>query len=215
MVAAWSSVLNRPDLSYPAQISLHDLYFSAWFGLRVAYTEQGVRIGGHLDGARLERDEFLALNPNMIFLVAVHMRDDFHGDSPDESLYSPYWVKDVDGNPVPGWLGTYLVDFTHPGAQDLIVDQAVAVSRCGLYDGVFFDWWREDTDVLDGYRTLEAELLARNTILQRIRAETRPDFLIMVNSNRSKVPQSAPYINGIFMESGTPGGFGGEQPQGE
>ena len=214
--AAWNWRLgNQPGLSRVEQITHHDLYFSAWFGLRFAYTEQGVSIGGHLDEARLERDEFLALNPNMIFLVEIRMRDAFHGDSPDESLYSPYWVRDIDGNPVPGWRGTYLVDFTHPEVQDLIVDQAVAVSRCGLYDGVLFDWWSETGTVLEEYRTFEAEQLARVTILQRIRAETRSDFLIMVNSNRASLPRTGTYINGIFMESGTPGGFGGEQPQGE
>ena len=214
--AAWNWRLgNQPGLSRVEQITHHDLYFSAWFGLRFAYTEQGVSIGGHLDEARLERDEFLALNPNMVFLVAVHMRDAFHGDSPDDSPYSPYWVRDADGNPVPGWRGTYLVDFTDPGAQDLIVDQAVAVSKCGLYDGIFLDWWSETGTVLEEYRTFEAEQLARVTILQRIRAETRSDFLIIVNSNRRKLPRTGVYINGTFMESGTPGGFGGEQPQGE
>ena len=213
---AWDwEIINRPDLSYVESVSLHDLYFSAWFGLRFAYTDQGVSIGGYLDEARLERDEFLALNQNIIFLIAVHMRDAFHGDSPDESPYSPYWVRDAEGNPVPGWPGTYLVDFTHPGAQDLIVDQASAVSKCGLYDGIFLDWWSEDGIVLEGYRSFEAEQLARTTILQRIRAETRPDFLIMVNNNRRPLPRNGAYINGTFMESGTPGGFLGEQPQGE
>jgi len=151
----------------------------------------------------------------MIFLVEIRMRDAFHGDSPDDSPYSPYWVKAVDGNPVPGWRGTYLVDFTDPGAQDLIVEQAVAVSECGLYDGIFLDWWSESGTVLEGYRSFEAEQLAREVILRRIREKVRHDFLIMVNSNRRQSPRAAPYINGIFMESGTPGGFGGEQPQGE
>ena len=68
--------------------------------------------------------------------------------------------------------------------------------------------------MLEGYRTLEGELLARDIILKRIRAETRPDLLIMANSNWHELPQSAPYINGSFMETGTPGGYGGEEPQG-
>ena len=216
--AAWAwarPILNRSDLSQPTQISLHDLYVGPTFGMNLKQTGQGVKVIGYLERAQEERDAFLVLNPNIVFLVDIHVRDAFHGDSPEDSFYSPYWVRDDNGDPVPGWRGTYLVDFTHPGAQDLIVDQAVAISKCGLYDGIFFDYWREDHAVLDGYRTLEAELLARTTILQRIRAETRPDLLIMVNSNRSKVPQSAPYINGSFMETGTPGGFAGEQPQGE
>ena len=111
--------------------------------------------------------------------------------------------------------GHGLIDFTHPGLQDLIVQQAIAVAKCGLYDGIFFDWWTENGTVLEEYRSFKAEQRARDVILQRIRAEVRSDFLIMVNNNRNKLPRTAPYINGTFMETGTPGGFGGEQPQGD
>ena len=69
--------------------------------------------------------------------------------------------------------------------------------------------------MLEEYRSFKAEQRARDVILQRIRAEVRSDFLIMVNNNRNKLPRTAPYINGTFMETGTPGGFGGEQPQGD
>ena len=214
--AAWDwRPVNRPHLSYVEGVALHDLYFTERFGLELSYAEHGVIVRGYLNEARERRDRFAALNPNMVFLVAVHIRDAYHGDSPDASPYAPYWVRDVAGNPVPGWRGTYLVDFTDPGAQQLIVDQAAAVSKCGLYDGIFLDWWREDWIVLKGHRSFEAEQRARDAIIQRIRAEVRPDFLIMVNSNYSEIPRSAPYVNGIFMETGTPDGFRGEQPQGE
>lgn len=210
---AWNwRILNRPKLSHLDQISLHDLYLGPWFGLNLKYTGQAVKIEGYLENARLERDEFLALNPNMVFLFEIRMRSAPPQDFPEDS---PYWVRDAQGSIVGGWGDHGLIDFTHPGLQDLIVQQAVAVAKCGLYDGIFFDYWREDHAVLKGYRTLEAELVARNIILQRIRAETRSDFLIMVNNNRHKLPRTAPYINIMFMETGTPGGFGGEQPQGE
>ncbi|MDE0043791.1 MAG: leucine-rich repeat domain-containing protein [Candidatus Poribacteria bacterium] len=214
--AAWNwRPVNRPHLSYVEGVALHDLYFTERFGLELSYAEHGVIVRGYLNEAQERRDRFAVLNPNIVFLIAVHIRDAFHGDSPDASPYAPYWVRDAAGNPVPGWLGTYLVDFTDPGAQQLIVDQAAAVSKCGLYDGIFLDWWREDTIVLKGHRSFEAEQRARDAIIQRIRAEVRPDFLIMVNSNYSEIPRSAPYVNGIFMETGTPDGFRGEQPQGE
>ena len=214
--AAWDwRPVNRPHLSYAEGVALHDLYFTEGFGLELSYAEHGVIVRGYLNEAQERRDRFAALNPNMVFLVAVYIRDTYHGDSPDASPYAPYWVRDTAGNPVPGWRGTYLVDFTDPGAQQLIVDQAAAVSKCGLYDGIFLDWWREDGIVLGGHRSFEAEQRARDAIIQRIRAEVRPDFLIMVNSNYSEIPRSAPYVNGIFMETGTPDGFRGKQPQGE
>ena len=172
-------------------------------------------MAGSLESAQQEQAPILALNPNMIFLINIHMRDSYHGDNPEDSPYSPFWVVDDNGDPVLGWQETYLVDFTQPGAQDLIVQQAVAISECGVFDGIFFDYWNEHSTELEGYRTLEAELIARGTILRRIRAETRHDFLIMVNNNYRTLPHYGPYINGVFMESGTPGGFGGEQPQGD
>ena len=92
---SWSSpVLNRPDLSQPDQISLHDLYVGARFGMNVRQTNQGVKVIGYLERAQQERDAFLALNPNMVFLISVHVRDAYHGDDPDDSPYSPYWVRD-------------------------------------------------------------------------------------------------------------------------
>ena len=109
-----------------------------------------------------------------------------------------------------------LIDFTHPAVQDLIVEQAIAVSRCGLFDGIVFDWWRDNSVVLadhrtgwgeGGYRGLDAEQRARDAILRRIRAATRPNFLIQVNSNWLKIPRSKAYINGLSMETGIPAGY--------
>ncbi len=55
--------------------------------------------------------------------------------------------------------------------------------------------------VLNGYRTLIAEQQARSVILERIRTEVGDDFLIIVNSGRSKPIQAAPYINGLFIQT--------------
>ena len=106
-----------------------------------------------------------------------------------------------------------LMDFTLPTIQDLIVEQAVAISKCGLFDGIVFDWWRDGSVVLadhrsgwaHGYRGVEAEDRARKkAILTRIRAQTRPDFLIQVNSNWRQLPLTGRHINGLSMETGIP-----------
>ena len=114
---------------------------------------------------------------------------------------SPYWIRDATGTPVAGWPGTFLLDFTHPAVQDIIVSQARAVSRCGVFDGILLDWWQEHTTVLDGYRSNDAEQRARDVIIRRIREAVGEDFLILVNANRSKPHRAAPYINGLFMET--------------
>ena len=207
----WSPVLNRPNLSDEEHLALHDVYWSPSFRLRWRETEQGMRLMGELDKARQQRDALAALNPNMLFIVEIRMRDAFVNDFYPEDW--PYWIRDGNGNLRPGIRGKnyYLIDFTHPELQEQIVEQAIAVARCGLFDGIFFDWWNEDGAVLTNHQVgwtellpggNEAEQRARDSILQRIRAAVRSDFLIIGNGNRRKFPRTAPYINGTFMETG-------------
>ena len=104
------------------------------------------KLTGKLDYAIQKRDELMAMNPNMVFLVQIRMKSD------GISLYGenwPYWVRDANGNII-YTRGTKaaLVDFTHPAVQDLIVEQAIAVSKCGLFDGILFDIWHEDITIL-------------------------------------------------------------------
>ena len=211
----WPPISNRPELSNIENLARHDLRFSTRvFGLDFREGTNGFTISGNIDPAIGLRDELLALNPNMIHLFDVRSRgvplDTFPADS-------PYWIRDEHGNifrevrqgePV----GHGLLDFTHPAVQDRIVQQAVAVSKCGLYDGIMFDYWSDSSRVLGGwdgtrrrfFRPLEEELHAREIIVQRIRAETRPNFLIMGNTNDRVLPRTGPYINGGFMETTIP-----------
>ena len=204
----WVSILNRPDLSGVENVASHDLWFSVpQFGLGFKETPDGFSMAGSLDEAIQRRDEFLALNPNMLFIADIRMRSYALDEFPEDW---PYWIKDSDGNIVNAWAGAFgLIDFTHPDIQDRIVQQAIAVSKCGLYDGIHFDWWHEGGAILaelygdwsHKYRGNEAEQRARDNILRRIRAGTRPDFLIMGNTNRRTIPRTAPHINGGFMET--------------
>ena len=206
----WSSILNQPHLSDMEQMTQHDLYFCCpIFNQYFLDTGDGWEIRGHLSDAIQIRDDYIKLNANMIFLVGVSMKEGTDSDFPPDS---PYWVRNADGSRVPGWPGTYLVDFTHPDIQDRIVEQALAIARCGLYDGLFIDWWHEDVAVLadglenwsEGYIGFDAEQKARDNILERIRSKVRSNFLILVNANRSIIPRTAPHINGSFMETLTP-----------
>ena len=103
----------------------------------------------------------------------------------------------------------YLIDIRLPEVQDIIVEQAISVAACGLYDGIYFDWWWEGDFPLAGnfkadgsaqfWEIVDGEILV--SILQQIRANVRDDFLIMFNSNRRQLPSSVSYINGSFMET--------------
>ena len=153
-------------------------------------------MSGNIAEAIRLRDLLLRINPNMITLFDVGMRAAPLTFFPDDS---PYWIRDAQGNIHEG-----LLDFTHPAVQDRIVQQAIAVAKCGLYDGIFFDFWSEEWTVLDGFRTMAEEQYARDVIVRRIRANTRPNFLIMGNTNDAIIPRTAPYINGGFMEAVLP-----------
>ena len=218
VVSAWSGiwsrpVLNQPHLSGLEQLTQHDLYFSGpMFNQRPFDTGDGWELRGILEWSEQIRDDYIALNPNMIFLVQIEMRAASQETFPNDS---PYWLRDANGNIISDSPTSNFLNFTRPDVQELIVQQAIAVSKCGLYDGVFFDWWEEEWHVLGGkYVTLEAEQRARDNILQRIRAETRPDFLIMGNTNRDKIPRTGKHINGSFMETLIPRDVTGDRLEG-
>ena len=86
-----------------------------------------------------------------------------------------------------------------------MVRRAVEYAKCGLFDGIFFDTWRDDYRDRKNAHYYAYDLHeAAITILRRIREEVdavRDDFLIIVNTNDTKIPRSAPYVNGMFLET--------------
>ena len=213
----WSSftILNRDGLTHEEHFAHHDLHWNTPpVFLNLMETPNGFQMAGDLDRAIKQRDTMHSFNPNMVHLIDVGMRAAPLTWFPEDS---PYWIKDETGKV---FIELYkgkpvahgLLDFTNPIVQDRIVAQALAVARCGLYDGIFFDYWAEHYRVLGGdtptgiraFRTLEEEQAARDIILRRIRQGTRPDFLIIGNTNVHTIPRTAPYINGGFMETTMP-----------
>ena len=174
-----------------------------------------VRTGEHGTIAHLSHVHTDAIreNPNMIFIVEIAYFDGRFLNLPEDS---PYWFRNPDGLiaqrlwKVDDEGNEYyesLLNFTHPDVIEMIIQHAVAVAKCGLYDGIWLDRWQElEGDFHGELRhlvTLEAELNARLQMLQGIRANVPEDFLIMVNS-REELPHSAPYINGVFIEANEP-----------
>ena len=215
----WPPVDNRPELSDAENIALHDLWFHGdELGLRMSDVNNTIIISGDLDEAIRRRDELRTLNPNLVILMSYSYAAAHFDEFPQDS---PYWIRNDDGTIFRLYNGTgvpknyALIDFTHPDIQDRIVRWAVAVSKCGLYDGIFFDSWSEVWPIIVGidingvlhkFRPLEAEVRARLNIVQRIRAQTRPNFLIMGNTNHNTIPLTGPYLNGGFMQIGWPEG---------
>ena len=198
----WANIINLPSLSWNERLAYHDLRFAGLrFGVQWRATSEGVKLFGHFESAKEQRDDMLSRNPNMIFLVTL----DYYAAHPSEYPEdSPFWLRDESGNRIEdvGW-GAFLIDFTQPEVQDYFVEQAIEIAKCGLFDGIFLDWWRDDwRDSSEAhyyaYDVSEAAII----ILRRIRdGVSRDDFLIIVNTNSTKIPRSAPYVNGTFMET--------------
>lgn len=206
------AVVDRTDLSPHQQMALYDVHWGSW-GIYYLPSDNGaIAVGDNINLINgLNRQRWtLHNNPNAVFLAAFLM----HALLP--SYLSPdsiYWIRDDNGAPIVlDQEGYLLCDFTHPGMQQIIIGQAVMAAESGLYDGVFFDWWTEDYPILHGYRTLDEEVSARVNILRGIRDKVHPDFLIVVNANNRMIPQSAPYVNGVFMETFSDMGIGYSLP---
>ena len=208
--SAWGSLtsLQLPHLSFREKLAYHDLHWnSKMFGLKWLPTSEGVKTFLHFESGKGEWEERLSLNPNMLFLVPLKWSSAEDWQYPEDW---PYWLRDESGNrvvaSVDGGGAAIYFDHTLPEVQDLVVQQAVGFAKCGLFDGIFIDTWREE-DLHDKWKLqyyahdyLEASL----AMLRRIREEVdkvRDDFLIIVNSNDTKVPRSAPYVNGLYMET--------------
>ena len=200
--SAWANIINLPSLLWKERLAYHDLHWnSLMFGLKWLPTPEGLKTFLHVDSAREDWEEMLSLNPNMIFIVTMKLGGADPGQYPEDW---PYWVRDESGN-ILREGDTLLFDFTHPEVQDFMVRRAVEYAKCGIFDGIFFDTWRDDyrdrkRAPYYAYDLHEAAI----TLLRRIREEVdtiRDDFLIIVNTNDTKIPRSAPYVNGMFMET--------------
>ena len=198
--AAWANIINIPTLSDHERLAYHDLYFCCpMLGLWFVETKDGVVLAGDIEAAIEQHKVLKAENPNLILLVAVNYYSGIgFNDRPEDW---PHWLRDRGNNRVyDPWWDEGRIDFTQPETQQWVIQHAIAVSKCGLFDGIFFDHWSERPR-LEGHRTLEEEHVARDNILEGIRAAVSDDFLIMVNTNREKIPRWASYINGAFMET--------------
>ncbi len=180
--------------------------------------------------ARQRRARLQELNPNLILLCEVRYREGHYvppglrlefwqqGDYPRDS---ELWLRDQDGQLCPGWgedadgdgqvereeIQQMLLDFRNPALHELIARKAQALKASGVFDGIMLDWWNEHNattgrfpDWNGTHLTRDEELAARLAMLRKIRQAVGDDFLILVNANNRTVPQSAPYVNGLFME---------------
>ena len=157
------------------------------------------------------------LNPDTIVLADIHMLSLL----PEEQFPpdSRFWLRDSNGEIVKRLDGGELYPFINillPEVQNLIVNRILAIERCGFFDGVFLDEFGHNGTGFNGrhlYDASDEELIqVWVNILEAVRAQTRDDFLILMDVNHSKPTLFAEYINGVLTESfrDHPGGYSRE-----
>ena len=219
----WNDVVGLDHLTWEQRNTLHDLYvghprFELNWDTTLAEPTYGVATqrAGYLERAREIREQRLAQNPNMIFLPDVRI---YHHDTPEAfPPDSDFWLRDAQGQILRNEANEYLINFLKPEVQELLIKRIIALERCGLYDGVFLDGFHNNFTGFLGSRhypvTNEEIIQVMLNILRTVRLQVRDDFLILVNTNRTKATRYTEYVNGTFMEtltdnhfSDNPGGY--------
>ena len=194
-----------------AEGAFHDLYVSGldMFQQQFVEIDNKWHVYGLMPFSIDLRERRHAMNPNTVFIAAMKHHDTGDIDTfPDDH---PYWLRDANGEiALKNDRGWRLINFAHPVVQDIIVGQALAVARCGLYDGIFFDWWDDSRSTVGDLIPLDVSIRARINIVRRIREATRPDFIMMGNVNHRIMPITGPFMNSGFMESSVFQGHTGE-----
>ena len=197
---ACGDIINMPRLSRDEGIAYHDLFFCGeTFGWIWTPTPDGRRLIGDPEVGRVGSDRIRARNPNILLLTGIDYYVAGLDEFPDDW---PYFLRDAAGNRlvIPQW-DQYHIDFTHPAVQEMVIQQAIEVAKCGIFDGIAIDHWAK---ALEGYITVEEADTAKDRIIQGIRDAVGEDFLILVtttNTIGTAIPRTAEYINGLFMET--------------
>jgi len=188
---AWSEADNLPNELPIKTVARHDLVWyvaeqlglkwdNKYTGLGTSFTPESLLV------AQLARKTMLDYNPNLILLAALQYRDAQPDWLPQDS---PWWAHDANGNRIggPSEYGVYLLDTHNPSFRTQVVAQAKALIDTGDFDGIMLDWW-DDTDP------------DRISLVKEIRSAIGEDKLIIVNTNWRTAPNSAAYVNGLYME---------------
>ena len=193
----WSAIQNLPmRVTADQRIAYHDLMWDAEYGSQYfSVTHQLIDPENNFYWEKAKTRQMLEANPNLIFIISLPVAL-IH---PDSYLFQKVlsddgfpWRRDADGNREPDGYGAYWVDYTQSKAHTMFAAHAKALKDCG-YDGILIDLWQEHHDPV--YRQGQVN------VLKAIRTAVGDDFLILINTNDEINESSAPYVNGLFMET--------------
>ena len=193
---AWNDIDDGsvPRNSYE-NIGKHDLVWNGAYFYRLEWQKVNGYEGlsstinpSSITTALNRRASMLQANPNLIMLYSLEWIEMSLNYLPADS---PWWLLNSDGQKIKGWgeggYQAYLMDVNNRSYREMIAAKAKALVETGVLDGIFIDCWKEDPAYID--------------LIKLVREAIGEDMLLMVNPNMFEVPQTAPYINGLFMES--------------
>ena len=194
---------------YTERLTKHDLHWSPFFGLwwetTAAEPNYGLstQLSGELEAAKVVRQQRLALNPNMLFLVEIRIHNHLRASAfpPD----SQFWLRDSNNRIIQNRSNEYMMDFLNPDLQNLLIQRIVTIAKCGLFDGIIIAGFHANaTGFMDRHfhdATDEEIIAATIRILREVRTRVQDDFLIIVNTHRTKPTAYVEYVNGTFIET--------------
>ncbi len=187
---AWSPCESFPDMDKWEIMAKHDLVFisPSMIGLKWNHEFLGLAEGflpESIEPALAIRKKLLELNQNLVLLAEIRYRDAAESYLPSGHKW---FKRDPNGNTMLGWDegNCLLLDFSSPEFCQQVAKQAKAAVESGIFDGIMLDWWDDDKERLE--------------LVKTVRKAIGPAALIIANANDRKTPQTAPYINGYFME---------------
>ncbi len=190
---AWNPAQNVQDESPLHTMARHDLMWHDPRFFRLKWNNKYIGLADGFDAESVEnakayRQKLLTLNPNLILIAEIRYRDAHKSYLPEGHSW---WLRDKQGRIVPGWdEGGYLcLDFHNPDFRRQVAKQAKAAVASGAVDGVMLDWWSDDA--------------SRLALVKEVREAVGDSALIICNANDRTTPQTAPFINGYFMECTT------------
>ncbi|MBS1984095.1 MAG: hypothetical protein JST16_07970 [Bdellovibrionales bacterium] len=197
---AWTAAeVNEinPSDSATAALARHDLVFMGPAGWGLASEGEYSGLSDTFKPASLVRarkyvNDIRALNPQALLLVEIRYNDAQMSEYPPDSVF---WKRDAHGAPISvgGDMPTYFnLDLGNAQLRERVAAQCRNVVATGLFDGCMFDWWNGETP-------------ERIELLRQVRGAVGDDAVLMGNVNGTLPVQSAPYLNGMYME-----GFGAD-----
>ena len=215
-IPSWELLTEHPELVPYHDLVAHDFviyrdyldfYHKDWEGSKcLACENYGLATDILIDVERTKAryDYYHSRNPNFVYLLGWSFRENLAHAFPDDDFY---WMLDAEGNRAATGPDIFHVNILNPEVQEIIINQAVGIASCGIFDGVVIDQFaRDGVGIFHPGKVpaTDEELRAAVVyIFSEIRARVPDDFLIMVNAGPEvkNTPVSfTEYINGNFME---------------